>query len=192
MNLRRVFVAACALTMCGMVTTPALAGKAEIGKPAPKFKLPDVYGNEISLDQFKGKIVVLEWMNRNCPVSKGAHTRNEMQDTYKKYAGQGVVWLAIDSSYDTDGEANRAYAAKMGLAYPILHDPDGKVGKAYGAKTTPHMFVIAKNGTLAYNGAIDDQGDTNYVDAALAALTTGKTVEKSKTKPYGCGIKYKR
>jgi peroxiredoxin len=186
------FVAACALALCGMVASPAMAGTAEIGKPAPKFTLPDVYGNDVSLDQFKGKIVVIEWVCHTCPVSNGSHDKKQMQDTYKKYAGQGVVWLAIDSSYSTDGEANRQYAAKMGLAYPILHDPDGKVGKAYDAKTTPHMFVIDKTGLLAYDGAIDDQADLNYVDAALAALTTGKTVEKSKTKPYGCGVKYKK
>ncbi len=191
MVMRRLFVTACALAVCGMIVAPAMAGKAGIGKPAPKFSLPDVYGNEISLDQFKGKIVVIEWINQFCPVTKGAHAKSQMQDTYKKYAAKGVVWLSIDSGYDTDGEANRSYAAQMGLAFPILHDPDGKVGKAYGAKTTPHMFVIDKAGLLAYDGAIDDQGDTNYVDAALAALTSGKTVEKSKTKPYGCPVKYK-
>jgi len=181
-----------ALVLAGTVFVPAMAAKPpKIGQTAPAFSLPDCYGNDISLESFRGKVVVLEWINQKCPVSSGHHKKGTMQRLVKKYAGKGVVWLAIDSSHFCDAEKNRVYAARMGLAYPILHDPDGKVGKAYGAKTTPHMFVIDKSGRLVYNGAIDDQKKTNYVELALEAVLAGKTVEKSKTRPYGCGVKYK-
>ncbi|MHC4444401.1 MAG: thioredoxin family protein [Planctomycetota bacterium] len=164
--------------------------KAQIGKPAPDFKLKDTLGKEFTLKEFKGRYVVLEWINQQCPISKGAHDKKQMQKTYKKYAAKGVIWLAIDTSHYAKPEKNRVYAAQQGLAYPILHDPNGKVGRAYQAKTTPHMFVIDKKGILAYHGAIDDQGTTNYVAAALDSLLAGKEVLKPKTKPYGCSVKY--
>jgi peroxiredoxin len=165
--------------------------KAEIGKPAPDFELKDVYGKTFKLSDFKGKIVVLEWMNQKCPVSFGKHKDRVMQETYKKYAAKGVIWLAIDSSYYAKGEDDRVYAATMGLAYPILQDPDGKVGHVYDAKTTPHMFVIDAKGVLAYDGAIDDHGKTNYVSEAIEAVLADKPVKHAKTKPYGCSVKYK-
>jgi len=166
--------------------------KAQIGKPAPDFALKDCFGKKFTLAEFKGKTVVLEWINQQCPISKGAHDKQQMQKTYKKYADKGVIWLAVDSSHFAEPEKNRIYTAMQGLAYPVLHDPDGKVGKAYIAKTTPHMFVIDKTGTLVYNGAIDDRDKTNYVDKALAELLAGKTVSKPKTDSYGCGVKYKK
>jgi peroxiredoxin len=117
-----------------------------------------------------------------------------MQNTLKKYADRGVVWLAIDSTSSLDAESNRVYTARKGLAYPILNDPTGRVGHKYDAKTTPHMFVIDKAGTLVYTGAIDGEqdgkADQNYVADALDAVLSGSTVARSKTKPYGCGIKY--
>ena len=186
-----------ALALCAMVVAPSVAkdakaqAKAEIGKPAPDFTLSDVYGNDFKLSQFKGKVVVIEWINQFCPVSLGKHRNRTMQNLVKKHAKDGVVWLAIDSTYTTDAEKNRVYAAKHGLAYPILADLSGRVGKAYGAKTTPHMFVIGKDGKLVYDGAIDDKRDRNYVDEAVAATLRGSTVSKSKTKAYGCGVKYK-
>jgi peroxiredoxin len=166
--------------------------KADIGAAAPSFALEDVYGKTFTLGDFKEHVVVLEWINQHCPVSHGKHKDGTMQNTYKKYADKGVIWLAIDSTYGAKPEANRVYAAQMGIAYPILHDPDGKVGHMYGAKTTPHMFVIDKKGVLVYDGAIDDQGKANYVAAALDAVLAGKPVENAKTKPYGCGVKYKQ
>lgn len=167
--------------------TPAV-----VGAPAPDFSLKDAYGKEFRLADFKGKVVVLEWINRNCPVSRGAHDKKVMQDTYKKYAAKGVVWLAIDTTAGSEPEKNRVYAAEKGLAYPILHDPDGQTGRAYRAKTTPHMFVLDKAGKLAYHGAIDDRKDTNYVAAALEEVLSGKPVSTSKTEPYGCAVKYAR
>ena len=186
-----------ALALCALVVAPSVAEdaktkvKAEVGKPAPDFTLPDVYGNDFKLSQFKGKVVVIEWINQFCPVSLGKHRNRTMQNLVKKYAKEGVVWLAIDSTHKTDAEKNRVYAANMALAYPILADPSGRVGKMYGAKTTPHMFVIDKDGKLVYDGAIDDKRDRNYVDEAVAATLRGSTVSKSKTKAYGCSVKYK-
>lgn len=165
--------------------------KAEIGSPAPEFELKDVYSNTFKLSNFKDKIVVLEWINKNCPVSEAKHRDKTMQNTYKDRADRGVVWLAIDTTANAVPDENRIYAAKMGLAYPILHDPDGKVGRLYGAQTTPHMFVIDKKGNLAYDGAIDNKDKINYVADAVDALLAGKPVSSSKTKPYGCGVKYK-
>ena len=157
-----------ALALCAMVVAPSVAedakakGKAEVGKPAPDFTLPDVYGNDFKLSQFKGKVVVIEWINQFCPVSLGKH-RNRTMQNLKQYAKEGVVWLAIDSTHKTDADKNRVYAANMALAYPILADPSGRVGKMYGAKTTPHMFVIDKDGKLVYDGAIDDNTDESRV-----------------------------
>lgn len=162
---------------------------AEPGLTAPDFAIKDVYGKEFKLSDFKGKIVVLEWVNKGCPVSLGAHEKQQMQKTYKKYAAKGVVWLGIDSTEGAKPDENRVYAAEQGLAFPILHDTDAKVANAYGAKRTPHMFVIDKEGKLAYAGAIDDKGDKNYVAAAIEDLLAGRTVARPKTDAYGCGIK---
>ena len=165
------------------------AGKAELSRPAPDFALKDVYGKTYTLKEFRGRIVVLEWINQDCPVSHKAHESRQMQDAYAKHA-EKIVWLAIDSTHNAKPDRNRTYAAKMGLAYPILHDPDGKVGRTYQAKTTPHMFVIDAEGVLVYDGAIDDRGKTNYVTAAIEDLLAGKAVAKPRTQPYGCSVKY--
>jgi peroxiredoxin len=166
------------------------ASTAAIGAAAPDFALKDAFGKEFKLSEFKDKVVVLEWLNQDCPVSRGAHQKKVMQETYKKYATKGVVWLGMCSTAGEKPDRDRVYAAAQGLAYPILHDADGKVGRAYQAKTTPHMFIIDKAGKLAYTGAIDDHKDKNYVANALDELLDGKPVSASKTEPYGCGVKY--
>lgn len=163
---------------------------AELSQPAPNFSLNDCFGKLFSITEFKGKIVVLEWLNQNCPVSRGAHEKMKMQNIYKKYADKGVIWLGIDSTAGATAEGNRVYAARMGIAYPILLDPNGKVGHSFQAKRTPHMFVIDKTGKLVYTGAIDDQKDKNYIVAAIEDLIANRPVAKPKTEPYGCGIKY--
>ncbi len=167
----------------------AAAAKAALGEAAPDFTLKNEFGKEFKLSEFKGKVVVLEWLNPDCPVSKDHHVRKTMQDTYKKYA-KDVVWLGIDSTSGVQAEKERVYAAEMGMAYPILLDGDGKVGHSYGATNTPHMFVIDKQGKLVYMGAIDDKGSTNYVSDAVQALQKGETIAKPKTKAYGCSVKY--
>jgi peroxiredoxin len=163
---------------------------AKLGSPAPDFKLKDSFGKEFTISEFKGKPVILEWINQDCPVSKGAHEKKNMQNVYKKYADKGAVWLGIDSTHGMTAERNRVYAAQMGLAHPILLDPDGKVGHMYQAKRTPHMYVIDSAGVLVYDGAIDDQKETNYVAAALDDLLANRPVSKSRTDAYGCTIKY--
>ncbi|MHC4067070.1 MAG: thioredoxin family protein [Planctomycetota bacterium] len=169
---------------------------AKVGEKAPDFALKDADGKELGLSSFSGKVVVLEWINQRCPVSRGKHQDKTMQNTCGKFKDQPVVWLAVDSSHYADPKANKEYAAKMGLEYPLLHDTDGKVGKLYEAKTTPHMFVIDKSGVLVYAGAIDNarSGESdnprNYVAEAVDAVLKGSTVSVSSTKPYGCSVKY--
>ncbi len=177
----------------------------EIGKPAPDFQLADTNGVVHKLSDFKGKPVVLEWINHNCPFVVKHYSQGNMQGLQEKYTAKGVIWLSINSTNpshkDFKDEAASNAATKEHNAKPtaVLLDKDGTVGKLYGAKTTPHMFVIDANGNVAYMGAIDSvkstdaadiEGATNYVAAALDALLDGKTVEISSTQPYGCSVKY--
>jgi peroxiredoxin len=168
-----------------------------VGAPAPAFSLKNVDGQTVSLADFKGKPVVLEWINPNCPFSRRHAEARTMSTTAAKHPE--AVWLAINSTaaghadYLTP-DKHKAYNEKNGISYAVLYDTSGAVGQAYGAKTTPHMFVIDKSGVVAYNGAIDEGamggGKGNYVDAALAALAAGKSPDPSTTKPYGCSVKY--
>ena len=169
---------------------------------APGFKLKNHDGKEVKLTDYKGKIVVLEWINHECPFVKYHYEKKTtMNDLTKKYKDKKVVWLAIDSTNHQKTEKNKKYAEKNKILHPILDDRSGKVGKAYKATNTPHMFIINTNGNIAYNGAIDnaplgkvpkDKELVNYVDKALKELTSGKTVSIAKTKPYGCTVKYRK
>ncbi len=176
---------------------------AVIGESAPDFTLVDIEGNEVTLSDYTadGKIVVLEWFNPSCPfVAKHHDTFATMKETIAEFEGKDVVWLAINSANEGHKTGylalNRERQEEWKIGYPILIDTSGEVGKAYGAKTTPHMFVIDADGILAYAGAIDsDQsakklGEENYVYNAVSALLNGETVEVSKTKSYGCSVKY--
>ncbi len=173
---------------------------AVIGKPAPDFKLKDADGKTHSLSDAKGKVVVLEWINHECPVVNRCHKSNLMADTLKEFKGKPVVWMAIDSSHFCAEkiEGIRAWSKSQKLTYPILLDPKGEVGHTYDAKTTPHMFVIDQKGVLAYSGSISDdpygQEDDarNYVSEAVKSLLSGSTVARAKTKPFGCSVKYKK
>jgi peroxiredoxin len=174
----------------------------EAGKKAPEFTLKSFGGREISLSDYKGKIVVLEWFNDECPHVKYHHgTVHTMVEVANKYKSKNVVWLAINSTNHTTPQQNKDFAVRHNLPYPILDDRPGKVGKAYSATNTPHMFIIDKKGNIAYEGAIDNspmgktpEGEklTSYVDKALAELTSGKAVSVPNTKPYGCSVKYAR
>jgi peroxiredoxin len=178
---------------------------ATIDMPAPDFTLTDAEGNKHSLSDFKGKTVVLEWVNFDCPFVKKHYNSGNMTSLQSAFTEKGVVWLSINSSApekqgNFTGEAltDRMAAEKWhGSAYLI--DSDGTVGKKYEAKTTPHMFVIDKEGVLRYMGAIDDtpstdvddiEGANNYVVSALNNVLTGKSVETKATKSYGCPVKY--
>ncbi len=177
---------------------PAIAhAELAVGSAAPAFTLEAVDGSKVSLADQSGKIVVLEWINPNCPFSL-RHTKEKTMIGLAA-ANPEVVWLAINSTNPShkdylDPAAHAAFNTTNGITYPVLYDRDGAVAKAYDAKTTPHMFIIAADGTVAYNGAIDDNpraaSDNNYVEAALAAIAADKPADPSVTKPYGCSIKF--
>lgn len=179
----------------------AASAGAEIGKPAPSFELKDLSGKTVKLADFKGKIVVLEWFNPECPFVVKHHKVNPTFRTLnEEFKSKDVVFLAINSSAKGKQghglELNKEKASEFKIEYPILLDESGTVGQAYGARTTPHCFVINKDGVLVYKGAIDDNNDrkeagkTNYVKVALDAVLAGKPVEKTETRPYGCSVKY--
>lgn len=176
----------------------SLAKEPPTGKKAPAFTLKNYDGNTISLSDYKGKIVVLEWLNYECPfVGYHYEKAKTMTSLADKYKNKNVVWLAVNSTGHLTTDKNKAFAEKYNVSYPILDDRSGKVGHAYGAKRTPHMFIIDANGTIVYNGAIDDsplgrkgKDAINYVDKALIELTGGKEVSIPNTEPYGCTVKY--
>lgn len=179
----------------------------ENGKPAPDFALTDLAGKTHNLADFKGKIVVLEWNNPDCPfVKKHYEKSGNLPAAQKAATADGVIWLMVNSG--AAGKQGGDYTAAQLKAYldknhavptAYLPDHDGKVGHLYGAKTTPHLYVINADGILVYQGAMDsmrsaDPADiakaTNYVNAALSAVKADKPVEKSSTEPYGCSVKY--
>jgi peroxiredoxin len=177
-----------------------------VGGKAPEFSLPDVKGKSHSLTEYKGKYVVLEWFNPECPFVKKHYGSENMQKLQQEFTNKGVVWLTIDSNAPgLEGNLSADAAEKIVNSWKthqtaLLLDPDGKVGKAYGAKNTPHMFVISPEGKIVYEGAIDSKASpnpadipssTNYVKAALEEALSGKPVSNPNTKPYGCSVKYK-
>jgi peroxiredoxin len=169
---------------------------------APDFTLKNYDGNEVKLADQKGKIVVLEWFNYECPFVKYHYEKaSTMKDLAAKYKDKNVLWLAINSTGHQETAKNKAYAEEHKILYPILDDRSGEVGKAYHATNTPHIIIINTEGNLVYNGAIDNapmgrvpenEKLDNYVDKALAELTANKSVSTSKTKPYGCTVKYNK
>ncbi len=180
--------------------------KAEIDNTAPNFTLVDSYGKTHNLADFKGKYVVLEWVNYGCPFVKKHYESKNMQSLQKEYTGKGVIWLSICSSADgkegnySNDEINKR-SKEFGLASTAyLIDNNGVVGKMYGAKSTPHMFIVDPKGTLVYAGGIDDkttpdQEDIktakNFIKVNLDAALEGKPVPIKTSKPYGCSVKYK-
>ncbi len=183
----------------------AAQGGVEVGQAAPEFKLTDSTGKFHSLSDFKGKHVVLEWINLQCPFVKKHYDGGHMQNLQREFTGKGVVWLAICSSakgkqgHMAAAEINAAIKEKNAAMTAYLIDEDGKVGKAYGAKTTPHMFIVSPQGKVIYAGAIDsirsaDSADVekaqNYVRTALNEALTGKAVSTAETEAYGCSVKY--
>ena len=177
----------------------------EVGQPAPAFKTSDYNGNPLSLEQYKGKTVVLEWMNKDCPFVNKEYDSGTMQALQKQAKSEGVVWISIVSSapgkegYVDAAGANAMLTHWFAAPSALVLDPTGTLGHLYGAKTTPDMYVIDPQGTLVYEGAIDDKpsadvaaiaGAHNYVRAALDATEQGQPVPDPVTRPYGCGVKY--
>lgn len=177
----------------------------EVGKMAPDFELQDTNFKSHKLSDYRGKIIVLEWLNHDCPFVKKHYVSQNMQKMQSAYTQKDVIWFSINSTaqdsgdYKTEEQANELNNEFKGKASAILQDDSGKVGRLYGAKTTPHMFVIDQQGVLKYMGAIDSKrstdpedipGSTNYVMNALNSLLLGREVSPAATKPYGCSVKY--
>ena len=189
----------------GAPPAPAPAPAAVVGAPAPDFTLTDYDGKPVRLAALKGKTVVLEWFNPDCPFVKASHLKGSLRDAARRHQAEGVVWLGINSAAPgKQGNApDRVAAGKQayGVDYPILADTTGQVGHLYGATNTPEMVIIDPQGILVYHGAIDNSPDgegespeggklINYVDTALGELAAGKPVTTKETKAYGCGVKY--
>ncbi len=176
-----------------------------LNEAAPKFTALDSNGKKVSLEQFAGKTVILEWTNHDCPFVKKHYSAGNMQGLQKKYTKEGAIWLSVISSAKgkqgnvSGAQANKLSEKRGAQATHVLLDENGELGKMYGAKTTPHMYVIDGKGVLRYMGAIDsirstDPDDiadsTNYVSLAMAELAAGKPVSEPATKAYGCSVKY--
>ena len=205
LNKSRKLILALALVPFALGATPAFAA-AEVGQPAPDFTATDIKGNEVKLSDLKGKNVVLEWTNQECPFVVKHYKSGNMQATQKTATEGGAVWISINSSAPgMQGNTTAEEAVKIETDAGVhstnrILDPNGDIGQLYGAKTTSHMFVINAEGNVAYAGAIDSVADadpasiagaSNYVLAALDDLKAGKPVQTPTTAPYGCGVKYK-
>ncbi len=193
------------ILLAAMLAPVSAGAQAVVGSPAPAFTATDSHGQAHTLDQYRGKYVVLEWHNQGCPYTHKHYISGNMQALQKEWTAKGVVWFTVISSapgkqgYVTDSEEN-AYLAEM-HADPtaVLMDPEGKLGRLYDAKTTPEMYVIDPQGKLIYEGAIDDhptpdvsdiKGADNYLNDALSEAMAGKPVAHAYTRPYGCSVKY--
>ena len=187
-------------------TVPTSMKEPPVGSPAPALTLTDTKGKQHNLADYKGKYVVLEWVNLGCPFVKKHYKSGNMQATQKKAVDKGVVWLSVNSSAKwkqgnlSPAAWNDEIADRKMSSTAVLLDESGAVGKTYGAKTTPHMYIINPDGVLIYKGAIDDKPSTNkddipgarnHVLAALDESMAGKPVSTASTTPYGCSVKYK-
>jgi peroxiredoxin len=194
-----------ALITLASLFTPAHAEMAVPGKEAPAFSVPNALGESVALQSFKGKTVVLEWFNPECPFVKKFYRGADMQKLQQEARAKGIVWLTISSS--AQGKQGHISASEAGSIAQqqnldpkfLLLDSEGTVGRSYGARTTPHVFVIDPKGILAYAGAIDNTPSTsssdiasavNYVRAATDAIAKGQTPSPASTDPYGCSVKY--
>lgn len=177
----------------------------KVGAPAPEFSGTDSDGKIQRLSDYKGKVVVLEWTNPECPFVKKFYNSGKMQELQKIYTHKGVVWLSVNSSAEgkqghlTAEQATQIRKDNNTESTATILDASGEIGRLYGAKTTPHMFVIAQDGNVAYMGAIDDKPTAdkedikdakNYVVEALDAVMAGRPVETSSIASYGCNVKY--
>ncbi|MFN3369937.1 MAG: thioredoxin family protein [Sphingomonadaceae bacterium] len=192
-------------TAAALALAAPLLANATVGQPAPVFTATDSQGRTHNLSDFRGKTVVLEWTNADCPFVQKFYSGGDMQKLQAEARQQGVVWLTINSGapgkqgHVTPAQANAKMKAQGFNSTAYLPDPDGTIGRAYGARTTPHMFVIDPRGTLVYAGGIDnvptanpaDIGKAqNYVRAALADLAAGREIATPTSRPYGCSVKY--
>jgi peroxiredoxin len=198
--MRKALMTTAMLAVAAALSLTALAADhvkgVSVGQAAPDFKLDDHAGKPVALSDYKGKIVVLEWTNKDCPFVQ-RHMKEKTSSTLaEKYKASGVTWLQIDSTSDHNTAMNAKTVAEHNLPFPILGDAPGTVGKMYGAKTTPDVFIVNKDGNVVYMGAMDNdpQGKkadrVNYVAKALDEILAGKSVSTPETKSYGCTVKY--
>jgi peroxiredoxin len=186
-------------------TALAQAQTVRVGAPAPQFTATDSNGKSHKLSDFKGKIVVLEWTNHQCPFVVKHYETGNMQTLQKEAVGKGVIWLSVVSSasgqqgFVNGQQANQLTRSRTASPTAVLLDPNGNLGRLYGARTTPHMFIIDSQGILRYVGAIDDKPTANKADAktannyvrpAINSLMSGQPVKSATTQPYGCSVKY--
>lgn len=183
----------------------AVAASATVGQPAPNFSVTDTSGRTVSLADFKGRHVVLEWVNPECPFVMKHYGAANMQGMQKDATGRGVVWLSVNSTspdhgdYKAPGAMAQWMQAQKAAATATLMDSDGKVGRAYGARTTPHLYIVDPKGVLVYAGGIDSKASanpadiataTNHVKVALGESLAGKPISQPVTRAYGCSVKY--
>jgi peroxiredoxin len=202
MSMRSLF---CAISIAGALSAASAFAAVQPGAAAPDFTVTDSSGKAVRLADFKGKFVVLEWTNPECPFVRKHYDSQNMQSLQKEWGAKNVVWLSINSTnkssseYKTPDEMNSWMKAKGASQKAVLMDADSNTGRAYAARTTPHMFVIDPAGSVVYAGAIDDKRSTNpadvkiannYVRAALTEALAGKPVTIASTQPYGCSVKY--
>ena len=209
MNARRTVISLLGLVVLALSAAMAWGDeqeepkKAKLGEKAPEFALLDAKGQEHKLADYKGRTVILEWTDPECPIVRRHYGPNRsMQETQKAVKGldRTAVWLAINSTFDATDKKMNFWISQHKIEYPILLDADGTVGRLYDARMAPQMFVIDKTGVLRYHGAIDDnrsgierpENVTNYVVNAVRQLVNDETVLPNRTKPYGCSIKYRR
>jgi peroxiredoxin len=200
----RAIVPALAMLAAMALAQPAAASP-KIGKAAPAFSGVDSNGRTVSLEDYRGKTVVLEWTNHDCPYVRRHYETGNMQKVQKQATASGVVWLSVVSSApDRQGhvsgdEANQLTASRKASPAKVILDPKGKIGRMYAARTTPHMYIVNAEGQLVYKGGIDDnptswgeiEPDTkNYVQLALSEIGAGKKISNPSTRPYGCSVKY--
>jgi peroxiredoxin len=195
------------IAVLSLLTSPLLTAEVPpVGSAAPDFSAPDANGKTQSLAEYKGKYVVLEWFNPECPFVKKHYGGGNMQKLQDEFTGKGVVWLTIDSNAPgTEGSISAEQAKKIMDSWKtkqtaLVLDPESKIAKLYGAKNTPNMVIINPDGKIVYEGAIDSKAtpnpadipsSTNYVKAALDESLAGKPISNAQTKPYGCSVKYK-
>jgi peroxiredoxin len=202
---RRRFLASTSAAIVAGGASPAWAATAKVGEPAPAFTGTSTNGSPVSLADHKGKVVVLEWTNHDCPYVRKHYETGNMQALQREATGQGVVWLTLISSakgeqgWVTPVKADELTTTRKAAPTAVLLDEKGVVGRMYGATNTPHMYVVDRTGRLVYAGAIDDrptsrradvQGASNYVRAALEAVAAGQPVKTPVTRAYGCTVKY--
>lgn len=208
MKRRSLMIGTAAAVVAGLAfALPASSATAapKIGTLAPDFVGTDVDGKQIKLSDYRGKTVVLEWYNKDCPFVRKHYDSGNMQNLQKAATAEGAVWLTIVSSakgeqgWQPPGDAKAQLAVEKSASTTKILDPSGKIGHAYDARTTPHMYVIDAKGTLIYMGAIDDKPSTrvadiptahNYLTGALSALKAGKPADPAMTRAYGCTVKY--